>query len=298
MKAEVGVRDDDVCRDALARREPHPDSRAISHLDLRHLGIAAHLAALPFDQTDQRLNQAACSAHHEAHAPLLLQEGDQAVDRAGAEGISADQERMEAKDDAKAGVADVSRHQAVDGAEARQPDHVRHDPRHVGEGIEGDVAEPLEADAKDRFAHRHEAVVPGDIGRGKPGDLGAHGVAVGAGVKDRAVVEHDAIERRNPAQLDVVGHPPAAQGPELFEEKRRRDDGRPGIEREAVLAEDIGAAPRRIEPLQHGHPVAARAQPDGGGQPTKSAADDDRMRACAPHREGRSVARCPASSAT
>ena len=52
----------------------------------------------------------------------------------------------------------------------------------------------------------------------------------------------------------------------------------PGVEGEAVLAIDVGAAAGRVELLQHGDPVAPRAEPDRGGQAAEAAADDHRMR--------------------
>ena len=95
----------------------------------------------------------------------------------------------------------------------------------------------------------------------------------------RSVVEADAIERRQRPQIDVVGHAPAAERPEFLEQERRGDDGRTGIEGEAVLAIDIGAPARRIELFQHRDAIAARPEADRRGKSAKARADHDRMRA-------------------
>ena len=48
---------------------------------------------------------------------------------------------------------------------------------------------------------------------------------------------------------------------------------------------DDGAPARRRELFQHRHPIAPGAEPHGGGEAAKAAADDDRVRA--DRREGR-----------
>ena len=82
------------------------------------------LAALPLDQLDEPVDQRARAAHGEMHAPALFEEGDQAIDRARAERIAADQQRMKAEDRAQPLVAEIFRHQAVDAAIAFQPDEI------------------------------------------------------------------------------------------------------------------------------------------------------------------------------
>ena len=47
------------------------------------------------------------------------------------------------------------------------------------------------------------------------------------------------------AQIDVVREALSAERPELLEQERRRHDGRPRVEREAVLPVHVGAATRR-----------------------------------------------------
>ena len=212
------------------------------------------------------------------HATLALEPGDQGVDGAGGERVAADQERMEAEDGAQPVILDEFRDEAVDAAPAAEADEVGGDAGHVGPVQERHVAELLEADAVDLLAGGHEAVVASDVVGREAGDLGAHGVGVAAVVEGGAVVEADAVERVDRAEFDVVGEGAAAQRPEFFEEDRRGDDGGAGVEGEAVLAEDGGAAAGFGEALEDGDAVAAGAEPDGGGEPAEAAADDDGMR--------------------
>ena len=91
----------------------------------------AHVAALRLDELDKARDERARAAHREMHAPALLQEWDQAIDRAGAERIAADQQRMEAEDRPQPLVAEISRHEAVDAAMAPEPHEIAGDARHV-----------------------------------------------------------------------------------------------------------------------------------------------------------------------
>lgn len=139
------------------------------------------------------------------------------------------------------------------------------------------MAELFEADLVDRFAGRQEPFVSRHIARREPCHFGAHGLRITAVVEAFAAVEPDAVIRRHRPQIDVVGHAPAAQGPQLLEQERRGDDGRAGIEGESVLPVHVGTPPRRVEFLEDGHPIAPCAQPDGCCQTAKAAADHDRM---------------------
>ncbi len=167
----IRIRHHDFGRNRLAGRELYAARRPVLHHDLANLLSASDRAALPFDQLHHAIDQPSGAAQCEVHAPAPLQERDQAIDRARGKGIAADQQRMEAEDDAQPGIAEEFRNQAVDAAIARQPDHFRRDPRHVGPFAEGNVAELLEADLEDRLAGVHVAVVAGDIVRRKPRDL-------------------------------------------------------------------------------------------------------------------------------
>ena len=110
-----------------ARRWPCVRARVICAT----VGAAADGAALPFDQPDQALHQAAGAAHREVHAPAPLEKGDQAVDRGGGERIAADQQRMEAQHHAQPRIAHVLGDEAVHGAIALEAHQVGQHPRHV-----------------------------------------------------------------------------------------------------------------------------------------------------------------------
>jgi hypothetical protein len=184
---------------------------------------------------------------------------------------------MKAHDDAQSLIAEITRHKAIDRAVARQPHHRRHDPNHVGPGQERHMAEPFETDLEDRLAGAHVGVVARDIGWRQARHFAAHGFRIAAVVERLAVRKADPIERRHRTQVDVVGEPAAAEPPKLFKEKRRRHDGRPGIERKAILTVDVGASSGGVEPFQNGDPIPPRAKPDRSCQPAESTANDNRM---------------------
>ena len=127
------------------------------------------------------------------------------------------------------------------------------------------------------LAGLHEALVAGHVARREARHLGAHGRRIAGVVEDLAAIEADPIERRHRAQVDIVGQRPAAQRPQLLEQERRGDDGRSGVEREAVLAKHVGPPAGGIELLQHGDAIAARTQTNRRRQPAEAAADHDGM---------------------
>ena len=233
---------------------------------------------LPFDQLHQTVDQAPGAAHRKMHAPAPFQEGDQAIDRACGKRVAADQQRMEAEHDAQPGIAKEFRDQAVDAAIARQPDHLGRDPRHVGPFAERHVAELFESDLEDLLAGLHVAVVAADIAGRKSCDLRAHGGRIAGVIEVRAVLKADPVERRHRHQRHVVGQFASAQLPQFLEQERRGDDGRTGIEGEAVLPVDVSAAAGRIEFFQHGDAIAFRAEPNRRRQSAEAAADHHRMR--------------------
>src|SRR5690606_11473418 len=67
----------------------------------------------------------------------------------------------------------------------------------------------------------------------------------------------------------------AAEPPQFLEQKRRGDDGWPGIERKAVLPKHAGPPTRLLQPVDDGDAKAAHAEADGGGEPSESGPDDD-----------------------
>ncbi len=134
------------------------------------------------------------------------------------------------------------------------------------------------------FTHPHEFFVAIDIRGVKSRYLGTHCVGIAAVVEHLSVIKTNTVKRRYRLQLDVIGETTAAQPPELFEEKRRGNDGRTCVEGEAVLPMDVGTTAGRIELFNYGDAVASRAKANGSGQTAKSAPYDHGVRAPMPRR--------------
>ena len=276
--ADIGVGDDDIGADGLARGQGHAGGAAFRDLDPRHLRLVAHAAAQALDQPDQPLHQRAHAAHGVVDAVRTLQMRDQAVIRRGGQRIAADQQRMEAECDPQLRMAEIVGDLGIDRAVALQADQVGHRGQQRAELVEGLVDQLGEGDVVDLLAVADEAVEATGILRRDARDLRPHGVEVRVAGQRLTVVEADLVEGVDRPQVHVIGQAPPGDLPQLLQQVGRGDDGRAGIEGEAVLAEDIGAAARAIQLLQHRHPVAAGAQPHRGGQPTKARADDHGMR--------------------
>ena len=203
--------------------------------------------------------------------------GNQTIDRSGPERIAADEQGMKAQREPQIGMAHEFRGGGIDAAISPQPCEIGHVAQHVEQRIERDVAQPFEADAKNRFAVAHEALISAHIAGGYPFDFAQHCGVIGETIEMATIVEHDAIETLERAQIDIVGQFPAAQPPQFLEHKRCSDDGRAGVEAETVLPIDASTASRLVKPLQHRNAITARAETDGGGEPAEAAADYDRM---------------------
>ena len=159
-----------------------------------------------------------------------------------------------------------------------EPREVWGNSRHVQNRTERRVAQPLEANAVDRFTVADEPVISSDIVGIEAGNLGAHRRFVAAGVEDVAILKANLVEQRNRPKLDVVRHPPAAERPQLLEQERRGDNRRPGVKGEAVLAMHESPPSRGVELFHDRHAIAARAEPHSGRQAAEPAADDHRPR--------------------
>ena len=179
-----------VSPDASATPLAAPSSTRID-LDLLP---AAHLSALRGDQVGEAGDELARAAHCEMHAPALFQEGDQAVDRAGAKRVAADEQRMKTEDGPKPFVTKIFRDETVDAAVALEPDEIAGDARHVADGVERRVAQLLETDPVDGFAMAHEAFEPRKVARIESRDFGPHRRFVAAHREDVAVLEADLVE--------------------------------------------------------------------------------------------------------
>ena len=273
----IGVRHHDVGRHRFAGSEHHARGPPVPHRDPPDLGAEPHRAARALDQADEAAHEAAGAALGPPHAPAPLQVRDQGVEAARGERIPADQQRVEGERHAQPLVPHMARNQAVDAAQPAEAQQVGHHARHRAEGAEGNMSEPLEADPASLFAEAHEPLVPRHVAGAEPRHLGAHRRRVGRAVEGGAVREAQPVEGRQGHQLDVVREAPAAERPKLLEQEGRGDDGGAGVEGEAVLPVDARPPARRMEPLQHRHPVAARAEPHRRGEAAEAAADHHGM---------------------
>ena len=195
--------------------EPHPGDRAIAHDDLVDVLAEADGAALILDDPRHRRGDRADAAHGVVHAEGAFEVRDQDVDRGDVERVAADEERVERQRHAQPRVAHAARDVGVDRAVGAQAREGRQHPDEVGEPVHRPAAEVLEAEAVAHGAFGEEPVVAGEIAGREAGDLGAHGVGVGAGAEGRAVGEADLVEGVERAEVDVVVEAAAAGGPEL-----------------------------------------------------------------------------------
>ena len=226
-------------------------------------------------QLQQTRDECARTADGEVHAPLALQVRNEAVDRGGGEGISADQERVKAQHLTQPLVLHEPGHQAVDRAVALELHHRRHHARHVRPAAEGNVRELLEADGEDLLAHRDEALVALEISRRELLDLRLHRRGITRVVERLPVVEPDPVKRRDGTEIDVIRHPLAAQRPELLEEEGGGDDRWPRVEGEATILPDARAPAWPVVAFEQRDLPAARPQTNRGGETAEATADDD-----------------------
>ncbi len=118
-----------------------------------------------------------------------------------------------------------------------------------------------------------EAPIALDVGRVALGDLGVQLVLVVDVVEDVAVLPDQSVERIDGQQLDIVLDPAAAEREQLLQAVGIGDHRRAGVEGEALVLPDIGAAAGLLAALEDGDVEARGLQPDGQGQPAKSRAD-------------------------
>ncbi len=232
-----------------------------------------HRAAEVLEQLDHALDQRAGAAAREPHAPLLLERVDQRVDRAGLERVAADEQRVEAERLAQLRVLDVAADHRIDRAERLVAHQLRGGLHHRPEVEERLVTELLIAFAEDVLAIVEEALVPGDVLRVLGLDLGEQRLVVVRIVEDIAVLPHQPVEGRDGEQLDIIGQLAARQRPQLLEARRVGDDRRPGVEGEAGVLEDVGAAAGLVALLDQRRLDACRLQADGERQAAEPAAD-------------------------
>ncbi len=156
-----------------------------------------------------------------------------------------------------------------------QLQHRGRDAHHVAQGVEGLVGEVGVADVEDAPGVVRQLAVAVDVTRRHGRDLGEDPLLVAYVVEGGAVLEVDPVEGIHRDHREVVLGPPPHRREELVEEVGGGDDGRTGVEGEAVAAEDGGATSGLLVGLDEGHPVAGGAEADRAGHAAEAGADDD-----------------------
>ena len=212
----IGVRDHDIGGNRFAALQAHAPLAAPRSTVIRSTPpTAAHGPALPFDQSDQTSTRVPVPPIGKCTPQRRSRNAIRQYTEVVANGIASDQQRLEGRTTGVAHPARACRprNTRYGSPELEQP---REHAKHVGPRIEGDMAELFEADLVDRFAGRQEPFVSSHIARREPRHFGTHGLRITAVVEASAAVEPDAVTWRHRPQIDVVGHAPAAQGPQLF----------------------------------------------------------------------------------
>ena len=232
-----------------------------------------HGAAKVLEQLDHAFDQCAGATARKPHAPLLFERVDQRIDRARLERIAADQQRVEAERLAQLRVLDVAADHRIDRAERLVAHQLRRRLHHRAKVEERLVAKFFIAFAEDVLAILEEALVTGDVLRVLGLDLREQRVVVVRIIEDIAVFPHQPVERRDRHQLDIVRQLAPAQRPQLLEARWIGDDGRPGIEDEALVFENIRPPAGLVALFDQRRRNSRRLEADGEGQPAEPAAD-------------------------
>jgi len=119
-----------------------------------------------------------------------------------------------------------------------------------------------------------EAVIAGDILGVQLGDLGAQAGLVVRIVEIGAVGPVQPVEGHDGDEVDILADMMAGQRPEFFQARRIGDHGRAGVEGEAVLFPEIGAAARLVAALDDGGGDSGGLQADGERQPAEAGPDN------------------------
>ena len=280
----IGVDDIGVGRDRIrlsppAARGDHPRRAIAERRDLRHRIAEPQRAADRLEMLHHARDQPVGAAHREPDAAVLFQFVDERVDRARRHRVAADEQGVERERLAQHRILDVGRNDRVDRSPRLIARERRRRLQHRCEIEEGDVAELLVALTVDAGGIFEEAPVAVDIGGLEPGDALHQRALVVRIIERRAVGPIEAVEGRHRHQIDVVGDVAARERPQFLEAVRIGDDGRPGIEGEAVALPIISPPARPIAALDDRGGDARRLQPDRQREPAESGTDDDRAAA-------------------
>ena len=150
---------------------------------------------------------------------------------------------MEAEDLPELIVLDELGDDGVDAAVALEPDELRRDLDHAPEVEERGRRELGVALVEDLLGVGEELHIAVDVAGALVGDLLRRRLQVVGVVEGVAVLPVEPVERHHRQQRDVVRHVAAGGGEDLFEARRRGDDGRPAVEGVALVLVDVGPPP-------------------------------------------------------
>ncbi len=258
-----------------SRSGAHADRAAVAEQDLLDRLAGLDPDALVARDAGHRLHHRAAAAARVEHAVLVLEEREDREQARALERRHAEVLALEREAEAHARVAEVAREVAVDAAQRPQPAQGSQDrrreqragarERHLQDRLEGAQLGPVVG------AHRRQ---PPRVLRAQLRDLRHHPVQIRAGEQAAARLEHEAVHRLQPDQIDLLAERTPTGGEDLLEDARVEEEGRAAIEPEAVDLE-VGRAP--ADPgltLQHGDLGARPRQQHGDGEAAGPRAHD------------------------
>ncbi len=245
-------------------------------LDPRDLGVQLQPAAQILEQPDHPLHQRPGAAAGKPDTALALQGMDQRVDGRGLERIAAHQQRVKGQRLAQPVVLHELGHHAVHVAPGLQLGQLRRDADHAAKRQEGHGAELDVALLVHRPRIGEKALIAGHVTRVERVDLPVQLGLVVDVVEAVAVLPAQPVEGADRQQLDIVGHALAGAAEEFFQRRRIGDHRRPGVEGEALVAVDVGAAARLVALLQQRRLDAGTLQADRQRQPAETGTDHHR----------------------
>jgi len=273
--AGIGVRDDDVRRQGLARCEADARGAALLDEDLVGLGFEANAPPLPFHDVRHGVGDGRDPADGVMHSEFLLEMRHEGVHRRDVHRVAADEERVERQRHAEALVLHPGAGEPENRPVGAQAGELGEDLRGAPEPVHRLCDHALEADdvAAIRILEKPQIAV--DIPRREAADLLDHRVGRAARGEMRAVGPADLVERVERTQVDIGVEVAPARGPELAEDLGDGDDRRPEVEPVTAGVNRGASAAGRVEPVEDRDGVALGAEAHGGGETAEAGADDD-----------------------
>ncbi len=216
------------------------------------------------------MNESARSAHGKVHPPLAFEVVNHGVDRGGLKRVAPDEKGVEGEDFAETLGFDVAGGHLPHGAVGTEPDQIRSDPKHVGEGGEGLVGQFDESFLENGVGFSDKTAVALQVVGKVLANLGLHFRLVPGVFEGLAIVPRDSVKGFAGDDLDVVGSFFTRESKQLIKKKRSGQDGGTGVVGESFIAEDRGATTRLLESLEDSDIVATGLESNGGGEASKA----------------------------